>query len=63
MILINRKKILFWIGIIATLRFIYSITADNVNNTKNNFSNDQNQDNFIVLLIFFDSDRKKVKVF
>ena len=34
MILINRKKILFWIGIIATFIFIYSITAYNVNNTK-----------------------------
>ena len=34
MILINRKKILFCIVIIATFIFIYSITAYNVNNTK-----------------------------
>lgn len=35
MIVINKKKILFWTGIIATFMFLYSITAYNVNNTKN----------------------------
>ena len=32
----HRKKIIFWAGIIATFMFLYSITAYNVNNTKNN---------------------------
>lgn len=35
MVVINRKKIIFWAGIIATFMFLYSITAYNVNNTKN----------------------------
>ncbi|MGN1303276.1 MAG: N-acetylmuramoyl-L-alanine amidase CwlD [Clostridia bacterium] len=35
MVVINRKKIIFWAGIIATFIFMYSITAYNVNNTKN----------------------------
>ena len=35
MIVINKKKILFWTGIIATFMLLYSITAYNVNNTKN----------------------------
>ena len=35
MVVINKKKILFWTGIIATFVFIYSITAYNVNNMKN----------------------------
>ena len=36
MVVINRKKIIFWAGIIATFMFLYSITAYNVNNTKKN---------------------------
>ena len=35
MVVINRKKIIFWAGIIATFMLLYSITAYNVNNTKN----------------------------
>ena len=35
MVVINIKKIIFWAGIIATFMFLYSITAYNVNNTKN----------------------------
>ena len=35
MVVINRKKIIFWAGIIVTFMFLYSITAYNVNNTKN----------------------------
>lgn len=35
MVVINKKKIIFWAGIIATFIFMYSITAYNVNNTKN----------------------------
>lgn len=35
MVVINKKQILFYTGIIATFIFMYSITAYNVNNTKN----------------------------
>lgn len=34
MVVINKKQILFYVGIIATFIFMYSITAYNVNNTK-----------------------------
>lgn len=35
MVVINKKQILFYVGIIATFIFMYSITAYNVNDTKN----------------------------
>lgn len=35
MVVINKKQLLFCTGIIATFIFMYSITAYNVNNTKN----------------------------
>lgn len=35
MIVINKKQILFYVGIFAIFIFMYSITAYNVNKTKN----------------------------